>query len=109
MDPEDRAGRCSLGLIYLAAQTGLPIVPIGFGWQRAWRMKSWDRFAVPVPFSAASCVTTEPIHVPQTTDRDQLEVYRCNVQEAMDRATVTAQRMFEKPILTDEPEQRNAA
>jgi hypothetical protein len=59
------------GLIYLAARTGLPIVPAGIGFRRPWRMNSWDRFAVPRPFSFMTCVTPEPIHVPawKTTGR----------------------------------------
>src|SRR5436190_464721 len=51
------------GLLYLAARTGLPIVPVGIGYDRPWRMRSWDRFAVPRPWTRATCVTTEPIHV----------------------------------------------
>lgn len=89
--PRGPRRQVQMGLIYLAALTGLPIIPIGFGWGNAWRMKSWDRFAVPVPFSRAVCVTGDPIAVPDTTDRDQLEVYRLQVQEAMDRATATAE------------------
>jgi len=97
-----------MGLISLAAQTGLPIVPIGFGWSNAWRMKSWDRFAVPVPFSAAVCVTTEPIHIPETTDRDQLEGYRRVVQDAMDRATAVAEQSFEQQGLEQAKQQKAA-
>ena len=52
------------GVVYLAAPTGLPIVPFGIAFERAWRMNSWDRFAVPWPWSGAVCVTAEPIHVP---------------------------------------------
>src|SRR5262245_31959256 len=37
------------GLVYLAARTGMPIVPIGIGYSKAWRMQSWDRFALPKP------------------------------------------------------------
>ncbi len=92
--PRGPRRQVQIGLIYLAALTGLPIVPIGFAWQKAWRMRSWDRFAVPVPFSGAMCVTTEPIRVPNTTDREELEHYRRRVQEAMDLATAAAERYF---------------
>ena len=37
------------GMVYLAARTGVPIVPVGIGYDRPWRTKSWDRFAVPRP------------------------------------------------------------
>src|SRR5262249_7843995 len=35
------------GLVYLASRTGLQIVPTGFGYEHPWRLRSWDRFAVP--------------------------------------------------------------
>src|SRR5262249_26410096 len=39
------------GAIYLASRTGLPLVLIGVGFSHAWRARSWDRFAVPLPWS----------------------------------------------------------
>jgi lysophospholipid acyltransferase (LPLAT)-like uncharacterized protein len=82
-----------MGVVFLAAKTGLPIVPVGIGVQGAWRARSWDRFAVPRPFSAAACVIGEPIYVPDNVDKKQLELYRQQVQDAMDGATAAAERM----------------
>ncbi|HZY87825.1 MAG TPA: lysophospholipid acyltransferase family protein [Gemmataceae bacterium] len=79
------------GLVYLAAKTGLPIVPIGIAFHRAWRMRSWDRFALPHPWSGAECVTAEPIRVPEDADKEQLEAFRLRVEDAMNRATATAE------------------
>jgi lysophospholipid acyltransferase (LPLAT)-like uncharacterized protein len=81
------------GLVYMAARTGLSIVPMGIAWRKAWRMRSWDRFALPVPWSMASLVTTEPIHVPQTVDKSELEAYRRRVEQALEHATSIAERM----------------
>jgi lysophospholipid acyltransferase (LPLAT)-like uncharacterized protein len=81
------------GLVYLAARTGLPIVPMGIAWRRAWRMRSWDHFALPVPWSRASLVTTEPIRVPDTVDKDELEGYRRQVEWALEHATAVAERI----------------
>jgi lysophospholipid acyltransferase (LPLAT)-like uncharacterized protein len=78
-------------LIYLAAKTGLPIVPIGFCFEKAWRLRSWDRFALPKPWSLSTCVTTELIHVPTNIDKEGLEHYRQAVQGALDLATETAE------------------
>jgi len=71
------------GLIYLASQTGLPIVPVGFGSYRPWRLKSWDRLAIPRPGSLGTCVTGTPIAVPPQVDRLQSEYYRQLVENAM--------------------------
>lgn len=71
------------GLVFLASQTGFPIVPAAFGYSRAWRAKSWDRFAVPRPFSRVVCLTGEPMIIPPGLDRTHLEAYCQLVQAAM--------------------------
>lgn len=80
-------------MVYLAARTGLPIVPVGFGFANAWRARSWDRFALPKPFSDVWAVTGEPIVVPADVSRADLETYRCRVQQAMDEVTAAAERL----------------
>jgi hypothetical protein len=74
-----------LGAVYLAARTGLPIVPVGIGYQRPWRMNSWDQFALPRPFSRGTCVTADPIFVPAELDRSRLEEYRLRVERELCR------------------------
>ena len=49
--PRGPRRRVQPGMIFLASRTGLPIVPFGIGYARAWRAKSWDRFGVPMPWS----------------------------------------------------------
>jgi lysophospholipid acyltransferase (LPLAT)-like uncharacterized protein len=83
------------GLIYVAARTGLPIIPIGLGFRRAWRMGSWDRFAVPRPWTLGTCVTLEPIHIPPAIEKDHLEHYRRLVEEAILQATELAEKWAE--------------
>jgi lysophospholipid acyltransferase (LPLAT)-like uncharacterized protein len=79
------------GVVYLAARTGLPIVPIGICYRRAWRLGSWDRFALPHPWSEAACVTTEPIPIPADASKADLETYRIQIEQAMQRATEAAE------------------
>ena len=81
------------GVVYLAARTGLPIVPMGFAYRRAWRLPSWDRFVLPCPGSDVVLVTTEPIHVPPDVRKEQLEVYRRRVEDALRRADEAAEKM----------------
>jgi lysophospholipid acyltransferase (LPLAT)-like uncharacterized protein len=71
------------GIVYLAARTGLPIVPVGLGYNRALRAKSWDRLALPIPFSKAYCVTTPPLTIPRHVTPETLEPYRLEVERAM--------------------------
>jgi lysophospholipid acyltransferase (LPLAT)-like uncharacterized protein len=83
------------GLVYLAAWTGMPIVPAGIGYHRPWRARSWDRFAVPRPWTRATCVIAEPVVVPANADREELERYRVRVEEAMRWATEAAEHWAE--------------
>ena len=50
--------------------------------ERAWELKSWDRFLIPKPFSRV--VLTWPAHVPAG------EVTTATVQAALDRAVAMA-------------------
>jgi lysophospholipid acyltransferase (LPLAT)-like uncharacterized protein len=79
------------GVVYLAAKTGMPIVPIGIAFDRPRRARSWDRFALPVAFRRARTVTGELIQVPGDADREQMEVYRQRVERAMHEAGEVAE------------------
>ncbi len=89
--PQGPRRQVQRGLIFLAALTGLPIVPVGMGFGRAWRLRSWDRFAVPCPGSAVDCVAGRPIHVPRSLNREGLEQYRRLVESEMLRLTAAAE------------------
>ena len=40
------------GCVYLASKLGLPLVVMGYGYDRPWRVRSaWDQFAIPRPYS----------------------------------------------------------
>lgn len=92
--PRGPRRRVQPGAIYLAARTGLPIVPFGIAFQSAWRARSWDRFAIPRPWSEAACVTAEPIHVPESLDKEGLETYRRLVEDQLNAVTAAAERVI---------------
>ena len=81
------------GLIYLAARTGLPIVPMGFAYDRPLRLKSWDRFALPRPFSRAASVAGAPITVPADVTKYTIERYRSLVEERLEEAIRLAENL----------------
>ena len=51
------------GVFHIAAQTGLPIVPLRFTLSRAWHLPTWDRKRLPQPFSTIHVRFGEPIYV----------------------------------------------
>jgi len=68
------------GLAWLARATGRSVVPCGLVASRAWRMKSWDRFIIPRPFSKVAVVYGEPVGVPEDAPNDQLAGISSTVQ-----------------------------
>lgn len=90
--PRGPRRRLQPGLVYLASRTGLPIVLIGVGYQKAWRVNSWDRFAIPHPFSLSTCVASAPIHVPPGLKSAALESYRQLIEKRLEYITEDAER-----------------
>jgi hypothetical protein len=89
--PRGPRRRLAPGPIFLASRLGLPIVAMGFGYDRPWRVNSWDRFAVPRLFSRARAVPSGEIHVPPALDRAGLEHYRAKVETVLNRLTDEAE------------------
>ncbi len=83
------------GIVYVASRVGMQVVPIGVGFDRPWRAKSWYRFAVPRPCSRARLLTDQPFTVPPRARSEELEQYRLLVQSEMDRLTAAAERWAE--------------
>jgi lysophospholipid acyltransferase (LPLAT)-like uncharacterized protein len=89
--PKGPRRRVQAGMIYMASRTGVPIVCCGYGFTHVRRLGSWDRFAIPRPFSRIVGVVCEPIHVPPNLGRKELEQWRIRVEDAFLRATAQAE------------------
>lgn len=89
--PKGPRRRVQIGMIYMASRTGVPIVPCGYGFTQVRRLNSWDRFALPRPFSRIVGVMCEPIHVPPHLERAALEQWRIRVEDAFLEATAQAE------------------
>ncbi len=90
--PRGPRRRLSPGAVYLASKLGMPLVAMGFGYDRPWRVrKAWDHFAVPRPLSRARCVISPEIHVPPGLDRGGLDHFRRQIERLMNRLTEEAE------------------
>ncbi|MDB6072235.1 MAG: hypothetical protein JWL81_3406, partial [Verrucomicrobiales bacterium] len=58
------------GVIQLARLCAVPVVPITVEYEKAWRLKSWDRFFIPKPFSVVHVRFLPFIHVPDSEDAE---------------------------------------
>lgn len=83
------------GPIYLASKLGMPLVLMGLGFDRPWRLKSWDRFALPRPGSRARGIVSPPLYLPRDLDRDGIEHYRLEVERMLNRLTTEAEEWAE--------------
>ncbi len=86
------------GIVLLASRTGLPIVPLGVGFTHAWRAHSWDRFALPRPFSTVVGFLGEALIVPPDLDSDGIEDHRRRVEQALLAATHAAEQRAEELV-----------
>lgn len=77
------------GAVYLASQTGLPVVPVSVSYGRSWRFKSWDRFILPWPFTWGVLHVGEGIGVPPDLDAADLEVWRVRLETILREHTDT--------------------
>ena len=84
------------GIIMVASQTGIPILPFGVGFSRVWRAPSWDRFAVPCPFSTMVGVIGEPIQIPANLTKEDLRRYKSEVQDKLNELAATAEAWGER-------------
>lgn len=92
------------GLPYLASWTGMRVVPLGIGFTGAWRVKSWDRMAVPKPFSTMTVVAGPVVHVPSGIGKSGMEHYRRLIEQSIMAATEAAEAWAEgKTINIDWP------
>lgn len=80
------------GCVFLASKLGLPLVAMGFGYDRPWRVhRAWDQFAVPRPGSRARAVVSEAVFIPPDLDRDGLEHHRLETERLLNRMTEEAE------------------
>ena len=93
--PRGPRRKMAIGPIYLASRIGLPIVPMGFGIDRPWRANSWDRFAVPRPFSQVRGIVGPEIHVPENANRHELEHYRQGMENLLNDLTAESESWAE--------------
>lgn len=89
--PRGPRRRLAPGPVFLASKLGLPLVVMGFGHDRPWRARSWDRFTVPRLFSRARAVISGEIIVPSNLDRQGLEHFRVKVETLLNALTLEAE------------------
>ena len=81
--PRGPAYQLGQGIIYLAQQSGAEVVPVNMEYSSSWRVKSWDRFILPKPFSKVRVILAPPHRVAATSTEEEFERERVRLQEVM--------------------------
>ena len=71
------------GLVKLAQSAGVPVVPIHLTYGAAWRLKTWDRFAIPRPFSHVRVVFGSRLAISPGLSDDAFEAERAHIESVM--------------------------
>jgi lysophospholipid acyltransferase (LPLAT)-like uncharacterized protein len=88
--PTGPKGVVKPGLMAMAQVTGAPIFPVIISAEKAWVMRSWDRFLVPKPFGTVTIRWGDPVLVPRGTRSEQLEEIRKQVEGLLLKAHAEA-------------------
>jgi lysophospholipid acyltransferase (LPLAT)-like uncharacterized protein len=94
--PRGPVYRVKPGAVKLAQLTGYPIGIFYLHPESAWMLRSWDRFLIPKPFSRVAVSWGRQIEVPQSEDPLVIEAKRLEVEAALERARLNAERHFVK-------------
>ena len=80
-----RGPRYSLGpgIILLAQTTGARIIPAHASFSRCVRMKTWDGFIIPLPFSKVSVTIGEALTIPGELTGEEFEEKRKNLEDLL--------------------------
>ena len=97
-----------IGLFATARDAGVDVVIPGAA--AAWpvvRLRSWDRFQIPLPFAKVTYHFGEPIPIPPDATREQLEVCRLAFENELTRITDACDHaMGLLPVASDAPSDR---
>lgn len=75
------------GFLKLAESTGAPIIPIHLQFSNAWRLKTWDRFVIPKPFSRVVVTFDKPVTIPRGLDEAAFEAERLKLETLLVQGT----------------------
>lgn len=72
------------GVAQISILSGVPVIPIKISADRAWYLRSWDRFMIPAPFAKVTMTVGEPIYPPMhSQDIDSMEHFIQQIQSKL--------------------------
>jgi lysophospholipid acyltransferase (LPLAT)-like uncharacterized protein len=81
--PRGPAYELGPGIVLLAQKSGAAVFPLHLEYSSCWRLKNWDRFILPRPFSKVRVILGRPHQVVATKTETEFENERLRLQNAM--------------------------
>ena len=81
--PRGPAYELGPGIVFLGQTTGARVLPMNLEYSSCWRVKSWDRFIIPKPFSKIRVIIGQPQQMRSTSTSEEFESERVRLQNAM--------------------------
>ena len=85
------------GSLMLSKLTGRPVLPFTVSFSKYWTINSWDRLMIPRPFSSAVVMYGNPVTVLSSSDSQQMELKRLELEKTLLDITEQADTYFKKP------------
>lgn len=86
------------GIVHAARLAQVDIIPASFATSRHKKLKSWDHFYIPFPFSRAVLVMGEPIVPPDSADETEIARVTKLVENGLNDAMERADALCLRPI-----------
>lgn len=80
------------GAVLLSQLSGRPMVPMAYAASRVWLFRTWDRFALPWPFSRVVLVIGEPRAAPRGLDASALAGWQEEMRRELEALYAEARR-----------------
>lgn len=75
------------GVIKIAEATGAPIIPVHVRFSLAWRLKTWDGFVIPCPFSKVEVTFDQIIYLNRGMGAETFEKERMRIETILVNGT----------------------
>ena len=89
--PRGPRRKLAQGPVYLSSKLQIPLITYAVGFDRPWRMPTWDQFAIPRPYSRARILVSPRLQIPANLDRAGLEHNRQRVERLLQGLTKDAE------------------
>ncbi len=83
--------KVSEGIIKIAINSQIPIIPLGFASDKNFKLRSWDSFLITYPFAKCNFVWGEPMKIPPSTKENEIEKYKTQLEEKINYCISEAQ------------------